>query len=127
VYSVALCVVFLAGCATGPTPQQRFDARVKEFGKPDYVDAPMTGGQRQMMRPEYARKEIADSTEQIFYYLARNEQVAFMPGQPPVRGPINAMARRALDQLPAEEERLRQQLPQIMHDAQRMQKEQQGR
>jgi plasmid stabilization system protein ParE len=102
------------GCSSAPTPQQRFDERVRQFGQPDFVDAPMAGGQRQMMRPQYARREIADSPEQIFYYVDRDEQVAFLPGQPPARGPINPMARRALDQLPAEEQRLKQELPEIM-------------
>jgi hypothetical protein len=126
VYLVALVALVAGGCATQPTPQQRFDSRVREFGRPDWVDAPTSGGQRQMMRPEYARKDIADSPEQIFYYLDRDEQVAFRPGQPPARGPINPMARRSFAELAAAEQHIKKITPQIIREGRRL-REQQNR
>lgn len=116
--TVALLAVMsaaLAGCAPGPTPQQRFDARVRQFGMPDYVERPGPEGQTSITPGKYARREdVAKAPEQLFHYLDRNEQVAFRPGQPPQRAPINPDSRRMLDQIPAEEERLRKELPGIM-------------
>ena len=115
---VSVMSAALAGCASGPTSQQRFDDRVKQFGMPDYVETPGAEGRTSITPGKYARQEdVAKAPEQLFHYLARNEQVAFRPGQPPQRGPINPDSRRMLDQIPAEEERLRQDLPGIMKQA----------
>ena len=115
---VSVVSAALAGCVSGPNPQQRFDARVRQFGMPDYVEAPGTEGRTTITPGKYARQsDVTEAPEQVFHYLARNEQVAFRPGQPPKRGPINPDSRRMLDQIPAEEERLRQELPGIMKQA----------
>jgi hypothetical protein len=70
-----------------------------------------------MMSPKYAREELADEPEQTFFYLDRNEQILFVPGQDPQRGPINPVARRALDQVPDAEQKLRESLPGIMEQS----------
>ena len=121
---LAVMSAALAGCASGPTPQQRFDARVRQFGLPDYVSAPAGDGQWQMMPAKQAREGLADEPEQTFFYLDRNEQVLFQPGKPPERGPINPVARRALDPIPETNRKLREELPGIMKQAREAQRQQ---
>ena len=73
------------GCASSKADPE-YAKRIAEFGKPDLI-ADHSGGTSRFYSPELARARPPARYE-VYYYLNRDEQVAFQQGVQPVKQPI---------------------------------------
>jgi len=73
------------GCASS-NANPEYVCRVSEFGKPDLI-ADHSGGTSRYYSPQIARTRPPARYE-VYYYLNKDEQIAFQQGVRPIKQPI---------------------------------------